>query len=56
MGMKFSKEAYQILAKGIAKSKHLKELFINQTNIASYGLQELVQGFNECHTIEYLDL
>jgi hypothetical protein len=54
--MKFSKEAFSILGKGIANAKALKRLYINQTNIATYGLQEMANGFAISSSIQYLDL
>ena len=56
VGMKFSKEAYTVMGEGIAKARALKKLIINQTNIASYGLQEMANGFVMSSQIEYLDL
>eukprot|EP00347_Sterkiella_histriomuscorum_P019064 403343098 len=56
VGMKFSREAFQSFSKCLAKSKSLRKLIINQTNIASYGMQDLVNAFNFCHSVEYLDL
>ena len=56
VGMKFSKEAYTVMGAGIAKARALKKLIINQTNIATYGLQEMANGFAISSSIEYLDL
>ena len=56
VGMKFSKEAYSVMGTGIAKARALKKLIINQTNIGSYGLQEMANGFAISSSIEYLDL
>lgn len=56
VGMKFSREAFIVMGQGIAKAKALKKLLINQTNIASYGLQEMANGFAFSSSLEYLDL
>jgi Ran GTPase-activating protein (RanGAP) involved in mRNA processing and transport len=56
IGMKFSREAFSILGDGIAKAKSLKKLIINQSNIGTYGLQELAAGFASSSSVEYLDL
>ena len=45
IGIKFSKEAFVTLGEGIAKAKSLKRLILNQTNIGTYGLTELANGF-----------
>ena len=44
------------LSKDIEKSKHFKRLLQNQVNIAEVDLAEIVNGFNGCQIIEYLDL
>ena len=56
VGIKFSREAFTIMGEGIAKARALKKLMINQTNIGSYGLQEMANGFAVSSSIEYLDL
>jgi Ran GTPase-activating protein (RanGAP) involved in mRNA processing and transport len=56
VGLKLSREAFAVLGVGITKARALKKLIINQTNIASYGLQELANGFAISSSIEYLDL
>ena len=56
VGMKFSREAFIVMGEGIAKAKALKKLLINQTNIASYGLKEMANGFAFSSSLEYLDL
>jgi hypothetical protein len=45
VGMRFSRESYANLGEGIAEAKSLKKLILNQTNIGTYGLNELAAGF-----------
>ena len=53
--MKFSKESFQALGKSLSKAKALKNLSINQTNLASF-LPEFIIGFSENYTLEFLNL
>ncbi|CDW74317.1 UNKNOWN [Stylonychia lemnae] len=55
-GFKFSKDAFSQFGKNLATAKNLKRLQLNQTNVASLGLQDLANAFILCTSIEFLDL
>jgi len=55
VGIKFNQQSINALGKGIMSSISLKKLMINQSNLSASFLQELIPGFTECQTIEYID-